>query len=406
MSGGNKFASVQLAPPDPILGMSVAFRNDPHPDKVDMGVGAYRTNEGKPLIFHAVHEAERRILEDPTVNHEYLPIEGYDVYNRLARDLILGADCPAVAEGRVVTLQTLSGTGSLRVGAECCKAFLNPPAAYVSRPTWGNHNTIFEKAGIAVKSYAYWKESTRGLDLEGMLADLGSAPAGSVIVLHACAHNPTGVDPTPEQWDQIAEFLSTKDLTVYFDSAYQGFATGDLDADAYAIRSFIRKGFQCFVSQSFAKNTGLYGERIGALHIVTADRDSAEKVMSQAKIIVRANYSNPAKHGALVVARILGDPALKESWLNELKTVSQRIKDMRTRLVQELTNLAVPGDWSHVTSQIGMFSFTGLTPAQCDNMINNWHCYMLKNGRISMTGINTNNVEYVARAIKDSVENH
>src|SRR5574343_573289 len=161
MSGGNKFASVQLAPPDPILGMSVAFRNDPHPDKVDMGVGAYRTNEGKPLIFHAVHEAERRILEDPTVNHEYLPIEGYDVYNRLARDLILGADCPAVAEGRVVTLQTLSGTGSLRVGAECCKAFLNPPAAYVSRPTWGNHNTIFEKAGIAVKSYAYWKESTR-----------------------------------------------------------------------------------------------------------------------------------------------------------------------------------------------------------------------------------------------------
>ena len=406
MSGGNKFASVQLAPPDPILGMSVAFRNDPHPDKVDMGVGAYRTNEAKPLIFHAVHEAERQILEDPTVNHEYLPIEGYDVYNRLARDLILGADCPAVAEGRVVTLQTLSGTGSLRVGAECCKAFLNPPAAYVSRPTWGNHNTIFERAGIQVKSYAYWKESTRGLDLEGMLADLAAAPAGSVVVLHACAHNPTGVDPTPEQWDQIAEFLSARDLTVYFDSAYQGFATGDLDADAYAIRSFIRKGFQCFVSQSFAKNTGLYGERIGALHIVTADRDAAEKVLSQVKIIVRANYSNPAKHGALVIARILGDPALKESWLGELKTVSQRIKDMRSRLVQELTNLAVPGDWSHVTSQIGMFSFTGLTPAQCDNMINKWHCYMLKNGRISMTGINTNNVEYVARAIKDSVENH
>lgn len=212
--------------------------------------------------------------------------------------------------------------------------------------------------------------------------------------------------PNPEQWDQITNFLSTKDLTVYFDSAYQGFATGDLDADAYAIRSFIRKGFQCFVSQSFAKNTGLYGERIGALLIVTADRDSAEKVMSRAKIIVRANYSNPAKHGALVVAKILGDPALKESWLNELKTVSRGIKDMRTRLVLELSNLAVPGDWSHVTSQIGMFSFTGLTPAQCENMINKWHCYMLKNGRISMTGINTNNVEYVARAIKDSVENH
>lgn len=406
MIGGNKFGEVKLAPPDPILGMSVAFRNDTNPDKVDMGVGAYRTNEAKPLIFQAVREAERRILDDPTINKEYLPIEGLDSFNRLARDLILGSDCPATAEGRVVTLQTLSGTGSLRIGAECCKAFLNPPCAYVSRPTWGNHNTIFEKAGMQVKSYAYWKESTRGLDLEGMLADLDQAPAGSVIVLHACAHNPTGVDPTPAQWDQIADFLSTRNLTLYFDSAYQGFATGDLDNDAYAIRSFIRRGFQCFVSQSFAKNVGLYGERIGALHIVTADRETAEKVMSQAKIIVRASYSNPPKHGALIVARILADPALKESWINELKDVSKRIVDMRLKLVEELTALAVPGDWSHVITQIGMFSFTGLTPAQCENMINKWHCYMLKNGRISMTGINTSNVAYIARAIKDSVENH
>lgn len=406
MIGGNKFGEVKLAPPDPILGMSVAFRNDTNPDKVDMGVGAYRTNEAKPLIFQAVREAERRILDDPTINKEYLPIEGLDSFNRLARDLILGSDCPATAEGRVVTLQTLSGTGSLRIGAECCKAFLNPPCAYVSRPTWGNHNTIFEKAGMQVKSYAYWKESTRGLDLEGMLADLDQAPAGSVIVLHACAHNPTGVDPTPAQWDQIADFLSTRNLTLYFDSAYQGFATGDLDNDAYAIRSFIRRGFQCFVSQSFAKNVGLYGERIGALHIVTADRETEEKVMSQAKIIVRASYSNPPKHGALIVARILADPALKESWINELKDVSKRIVDMRLKLVEELTALAVPGDWSHVITQIGMFSFTGLTPAQCENMINKWHCYMLKNGRISMTGINTSNVAYIARAIKDSVENH
>ena len=406
MIGGNKFGSVQLAPPDPILGMSVAFKNDPSPNKVDMGVGAYRTNEGKPLIFSAVHEAERRILEDPAVNKEYLPIEGYDVFNRLARDLILGADCPATAEGRVVTFQTLSGTGSLRIGAESVKAFLNPPAAYVSNPTWGNHNSIFGRAGVPVKSYRYWKESTRGLDLEGMLADIGEAPAGSVIVLHACAHNPTGVDPTPAQWEQIADFLASRDLTVYFDSAYQGFATGDIDADAYAIRLFIRRGFQCFVSQSFAKNTGMYGERIGALHIVCADVETAERVLSQVKVFVRASYSNPAKHGALVVARILSDPALKESWLNELKDVSKRIQDMRTRLVEELTALGVPGDWSHVTSQIGMFSFTGLTTAQCENMINKWHCYMLKNGRISMTGINTSNVAYVAQAIKDSVENH
>ena len=406
MIGGNIFLGVKLAPPDPILGMSVAFKNDTSPDKVDMGVGAYRTNEAKPLIFQAVREAERRILEDPTVNKEYLPIEGLDSFNRVARELILGTDCPATAENRVITIQTLSGTGSLRIGAESVKAFLNPPFAYVSRPTWGNHNTIFEKAGIPVKSYAYWKESTRGLDLEGMIADLDAAPAGSVVILHACAHNPTGVDPTQAQWDQLADFFASKNLVIYFDSAYQGFATGDLDADAYAIRSFIRRGFQCFVSQSFAKNCGLYGERIGALHIICNDTDTASTVLSQVKIIVRASYSNPPKHGALIVSRILSDPALKESWLSELKEVSKRIVDMRHKLVEELTALAVPGDWSHVISQIGMFSFTGLTPAQCENMINQWHCYMLKNGRISMTGINTSNVAYVARAIKDSVENH
>ena len=406
MIGSNKFSEVKLAPPDPILGMTIAFRNDTHPDKIDTGVGAYRTNEGKPLVFQAVREAERRILDDPTLNKEYLPIDGLDSFNRVARTLILGPDCPATAENRVATIQTLSGTGSLRVGAECCKAFLNSPCVYISKPTWANHAAIFEKAGIPARSYAYWKEDIRGLDIEGMLADFSEAPAGAVILLHACAHNPTGVDPTPAQWDRIADFLATRDVTVFFDSAYQGFASGDLDADAYPIRSFIRRGFQCFVSQSFAKNFGLYGERIGALHIVCTDNQTVVNIISQIKIIIRAMYSNPAKHGALIVSKILEDPALKECWVNELKEVAKRIKDMRFKLVEELTALGTKGNWDHVTSQIGMFSFTGLTPAQCENMINKWHCHMLKNGRISLTGVNTSNVAYLARAIKDSFENY
>jgi len=405
MSSQNFFPNIQLAPPDPILGTAIAYRNDPSPNKVNLGVGAYRTDEGKTLIFNSVREAERRMLEDPNMNKEYLPIDGLDSFCKLSRELIFGSDSPAVAENRIATLQALSGTGSLRVGAEFLKKHMGASVIYFSKPTWGNHLKIFEMAGYELREFPYWKQETKGFDFEGMLGALEQAPEGAVVMLHACAHNPTGVDPTPDQWDQIAEVISRKNLFPYFDSAYQGFATGNLEADAGSIRRFVNKGFQMAVSQSYAKNCGLYGERIGALHFVCSDEDTAKKVLSQVKLVVRPMYSNPPMHGAHIVSRILSDPSLKESWQTELTAVSQRIIDMRRRLVEELSKLGTPGDWSHITNQIGMFSYTGLTPPQCENMINKWHCYMLKNGRISMSGINSANVAYVAQAIKDSVEN-
>jgi aspartate aminotransferase len=405
MQTSNKFAHVQLAPPDPILGTAIAFKNDTHPQKMNLGVGAYRTDEGTPLVFKSVREAERRIFEDQSINKEYLPIDGLDSFNKLSRELILGSDSPAVRENRVATVQALSGTGSLRIGAEFLKTHFNAPCVYFSKPTWGNHLDIFRRAGFSdIREYPYYKEQTRGLDFEGFIGALEQAPANSIIVLHACAHNPTGVDPTPQQWEQIADVIARRDLFPYFDSAYQGFATGDLENDAEAIRMFVRRGFQMLISQSFAKNCGLYGERIGALHVVCSDVETTNKVLSQVKLVIRPMYSNPPLHGALIVSKILSDPALKEGWKNELKEVSGRIISMRERLREELHKLKVPGDWSHITSQIGMFSYTGLTTPQCENMINKWHVHMLKNGRISMAGINSKNVVYLAQAIQDSVE--
>lgn len=399
----NKFAHVTMAPPDPILGTSVAFRKDPNDKKMNLGVGAYRTDEGKPYVFQAVQEAERRILADKALNKEYLPIEGLESYNTLARDLILGQGHPAVVQGRVASAQTISGTGSLRVGFSFIRTHLGPRKIYFSKPTWGNHLTIAEKSGLEVAEYPYWDEAARWLNLDGMLRALSQAPAGSVIVLHACAHNPTGVDPTLQEWERIADVMAQQDLIPYFDSAYQGFASGDLDHDAAAIRLFISRGFQLFISQSFAKNFGLYGERIGALHIVLSDQATADKVQSQVLLEIRPMYSNPPLHGALIVQKVLSDPALTASWKQELREVSQRIIAMRTSLRSELERLQTPGDWSHVTKQIGMFSYTGLTPAQCERLISTWHIYLLKNGRISMAGINTSNVQYLARAIKDAV---
>ncbi|OMJ94533.1 hypothetical protein SteCoe_2317 [Stentor coeruleus] len=400
----NVFGHIKLAPPDPILGTAEAFKKDSHADKVNLGVGAYRTDEAKPYVFKAVKEAEKRILADPTLNKEYLPMRGLDSFNSLSRELLLGKGCEAITENRIASIQCISGTGSLRVGAEFLKVHVNPPAVYVSSPTWGNHLSIFKKAGCIVREYPYWKPETRGIDIEGMLNTLNSAPIGAIVLLHVCAHNPTGVDPTPQQWDQIQRVINHKKLIPYFDSAYQGFASGDLDRDAYAVRKFVNEGSQCLVSQSFAKNMGLYGERIGALHIVCKNKITAEHVLSQAEIVVRQMYSNPPLHGALIASVILADPVLTQSWKTELKAISERIIQMRIRLLEELIKLKVPGDWTHITSQIGMFSYTGLTPQQCENMINKWHCYMLKNGRISMSGINSKNVSYVARAIKHSVD--
>jgi aspartate/tyrosine/aromatic aminotransferase len=397
------FAAVELAPADPIIGTAAACNADPHPDKVNLGIGAYRTDEGKPYVFASVKEAERRIIADPSINKEYLPIDGHPGFNRLARNLVFGSDSAPVRENRVATVQSISGTGSLRLGAEFIGGYLQVPAVYVSNPTWGNHIAIFKKAGLEVREYPYFNSETRLLKFDGMCEALNAAPPQSVILLHACAHNPTGVDLTEEQWATVAEIMQSRSLIPYFDSAYQGFATGSLENDAFALREFVRRGFQLFLSQSFAKNMGLYGERTGALHVVCANSDSAERVLSQLKIVIRANYSSPPLHGALLAYTILNDEALTASWKEELTAVSHRILAMRHKLVEELVAIETPGDWSHIVKQIGMFSYTGLTSPQCEVMISKWHCYLVKNGRISMAGVNTHNVGYIARAIKDSI---
>lgn len=402
---GNLFGHLELAPPDPILGTTLAYNKDQDSKKMNLGVGAYRCDKGKPYVFPSVLEAERRISADPTINKEYLPIDGLEKFNRLSRELLFGAQSQAVQQKRIVTSQAISGTGSLRVGAEFIATYLRVPAVYVSKPTWGPHVTIFQKTGLQVREYPYWCGKTKGLDFTGMTAALAGAPAGSVVLLHACAHNPTGVDPTQQQWQALAQLMQERQLIPYFDSAYQGFATGNIDGDAYGIRLFVERGFQCLVSQSYAKNFGLYGERIGALHIVCADEATAVKVLSQLKMVIRPSYSSPPMHGALLVTRILEDPALRRQWEAELSQVSQRIISMRAKLVEELRKLNVPGDWSHITKQIGMFSYTGLTTSQCQKLISKWHCYLLTNGRISMAGINSSNVAYLAQAIHDVVTN-
>jgi len=347
-----------------------------------------------------VRKAEKLIAQDTSLNHEYQPIAGHDGYRVRARALLLGADSPAIKENRAVTVQTISGTGALSLGGDFLVKFWPKANVYLPDPTWPNHPQNFARSGV--KNYRYWDEKTRGLDFKGMIEDINNAPSGSIILLHACAHNPTGVDPTRDQWKKIAEVIKAKNHFTFFDSAYQGFATGDLDGDAWAIRHFVSQGLEMLIAQSFAKNFGLYDCRIGALTVVAEDAAKAAAALSQLEIIIRATYSNPPSHGARIVNTILSDPELTAEWREELSGMSGRIIQMRRLLFDELKRLGTPGDWTHITSQIGMFSYTGLNKTQCQELLSK-HIYLLLNGRISMTGINTSNVKYLAQSIHEAV---
>lgn len=407
-ASSSHFGHINEAPPDEIFNTGIRFRADTDPRKVDVGVGAYRTDEGKPLVLNSVKKAEQIVLKDVSLNKEYLQIDGDAKFVKLARELLFGANSVAIKENRIATLQGISGTGSLRVGTDFIwHQMPRGTAIYYSQPTWGNHLSIFQYsgAGIPSKSYRYWDAKGRKIDLDGMIEDLKNAPERSVILLHACAHNPTGIDPTRDQWKKIAEVCKARNHLPFFDSAYQGFASGDLESDAWAIRYFVDQGFEMIAAQSFAKNFGLYNERVGTVSFVAKDAKTAAAVLSQAKIAVRANYSNPPSHGARVAAVILGTPELKAEWIQELKGMANRILDMRKALRGEVERLKTPGDWSHITSQIGMFSFTGLSKAQCAYVVEKWHIYLLSNGRISIAGLNTKNVKYMAAAIHDAVVN-
>jgi len=340
-------------------------------------------------------------LTNSNLNKEYLPIDGLSEFNKHSAKLIFGE----LVSPRIVTVQALSGTGSLRLGTAFIKFFLPDSSIYISEPTWVNHFNICRDSGVQAKTYRYFNNKTNSLDFQGMCEDIKNAPPRSVILLHACAHNPTGADPTIDQWNILADIIKEKGHFTYFDCAYQGFASGDLDRDAAAIRLFIKKGMELFCAQSYAKNMGLYGERIGALHVACATERDATVVLSQLKVVIRGMYSSPPIHGAMIVSTVLNDPVLFEEWKAEMKIMSDRIILMRQMLVDALKQRNTPGDWNNIIHQIGMFSFTGLTAEQCEILTKKYHIYLTKNGRISMPGLSTKTIPYLANAIHDVVVN-
>ena len=390
-------ASIELAPRDPILGITEAFNADQRPTKVNLGVGVYSNDEGKVPLLRAVREAEKRRLE-AAQPRGYLPIDGLAAYDSAVQTLLFGAGSPVLTEGRVITAQALGGTGALKIGADFIKRF-NPSArVLISDPSWENHRALFEGAGFAVDVYPYYDAATHGVNFAGMLAALNAASAGTVVVLHACCHNPTGVDLTPAQWAQVVEVVRARALLPFLDMAYQGFADG-IDADGAAVRLFAAAGLTCFVASSFSKSFSLYGERVGALSIVAGSKDEAARALSQLKRVIRTNYSNPPAHGGTIVAAVLADPALRQMWEAELAEMRDRIKAMRSRLVEGLKARGVALDLGFINTQRGMFSYSGLTAAQVERLQKDFGIYALSTGRICVAALNTRNVEYVCDAI-------
>ncbi|KAF8941571.1 aspartate aminotransferase [Dissophora ornata] len=407
-SSASVFENVKAAPADVIFALTASYKADTSDKKVNLGVGAYRTEEGKPWVLPVVKKVDHILVDDENLDHEYLPILGLEAFRKASSKLILGAKSKALAEGRVGSVQCISGTGAVYTGAHFLSKHypVKGAACYISKPTWANHRAIFEGVGIPVLEYPYWDPATRGLDLKGMLGTMQSAANGSIFLLHPCAHNPTGVDPTPEQWRQIADVMEAKGHFTFFDCAYQGFASGSLDKDAYSVRYFVERGFELFVAQSFSKNFGLYSERAGNLTIVAKTPEVKNKIESQIAKAQRAVISNPPAYGSRIVSVVLNDETLYAEWEKNLATMANRIIDMRKALYDELTRLGTPGKWKHIVDQIGMFSFTGLTTPQVKVLKEKYHVYLADNGRISMAGLNSGNVQYFAKAVDDVVRSH
>ena len=391
------FAAVELAPRDPSLGLNEAFNADPRDTKVNLGVGVYFDDNGKIPLLGAVRIAEETRLK-AAPPRGYQPIEGAPAYNQAVQNLLFGKDSDLLASGQVITAQALGGTGALKVGADYLKR-LNPEArVYISDPSWENHRALFESAGFEVNNYAYYDAATRGVNFAGMKASLNALAAGSVIVLHACCHNPTGADLSQAQWDEVVAICKNKGLVPFLDMAYQGFADG-IDADAVAVRALTNAGLQFFVASSFSKSFSLYGERVGALSIVTASKEESARVMSQIKRVIRTNYSNPPIHGGALVAGVLASPELCQMWETELAGMRDRIRGMRTGLVDAIKAQGVAQDFSFIVQQRGMFSYTGLTATQVERMKEEFGIYAVSTGRICLAALNSRNVDYVAKAI-------
>jgi aromatic-amino-acid transaminase len=377
--------------------MTEAFLADPAPAKINLGVGVYQDEDGRVPVLDAVRQAQARLADDPRP-YGYLPISGLPAYDEAVKRLIFGASGDLVAQGRVVTVQALGGTGGLRIGAGLL-ALVDPKAqVLVSDPTWENHQTLFQRAGFAVGTYRYLDAAARRIDVDGMVEDLGRAAAGSIVVLHACCHNPTGYDLAPADWDKVVAVCGQRDLVPFLDLAYQGFSQGIVE-DADAVTKFALAGRPFLVASSFSKSFSLYGERVGAISCLTADADQSERVLSQAKVVVRALYSNPPTNGARLVATVLGDRGLRAEWENELTGMRDRVKGMRALLRAGLERAGVPGDLSYITAQTGMFSYSGLSQPQMARLRRDFHVYGLDSGRLCLAALNHGNIEAVVQAI-------
>ena len=391
------FSAVEMAPRDPILGLNEAFNADNRPQKVNLGVGVYFNEAGSIPLLKAVELAEksRAAARAP---RGYLPIEGIDTYDNAVQKLLFGADSDIIKSGRIVTSQAIGGTGALKIGADYLKRLLPDAVVAISNPSWQNHRALFESAGFPVQNYRYYDAAEQGVDIKGMLEDLRQLPRKSIVILHACCHNPTGVDLSPEQWQSVLDVLKEYAHVPFLDIAYQGFGAGIYE-DAAAVRLFADSGIPFFVSSSFSKSFSLYGERVGALSIVADSADQADRVLSQLKQVIRTNYSNPPTHGATVVGLVLNTPELNALWQEELGEMRERILLMRKLLVEQLAAKGAKRDFSFVAEQRGMFSYSGLTKEQVDRLRDEFAIYAVSSGRICVAALNLNNIDAVTDAI-------
>ena len=390
-------SAIEMAPRDPILGITEAFNADKNPNKVNLGVGVYYDDNGKVPLLECVRKAETQLMEKATPR-TYLPIEGLAAYDKAVQELVFGADSAVVQEKRAITVQALGGTGALKLGADFLKRFSPNSQVWISDPSWENHRALFESAGFTVNNYPYYDAATRGVNFDGMLAALKEMPAGAVVVLHACCHNPTGADLTDSQWTDVIKVVTERGLIPFLDMAYQGFGDG-IAEDGKVVRRFADAGGPLFVSNSFSKSFSLYGERVGALSIVAASAEEAGRVLSQLKRVVRTNYSNPPIHGSQVVATVLSTPELRKQWEEELAGMRVRIREMRQALVEKLKAKAPGQDFDFVIKQRGMFSYSGLTKAQVERLRSEFSVYAVDTGRICVAALNSRNIDAVVDAI-------
>jgi aromatic-amino-acid transaminase len=390
------FSAIDMAPRDPILGITEAFNADTNPAKINLGVGVYYDDNGKVPLLECVQKAESKLMEQQSPR-TYLPIEGLAQYDKAVQELVFGADSPVIQEKRAVTVQALGGTGGLKIGADFLKRFSPESQVFISDPSWENHRALFESAGFVVNHYAYYDPATHGVDFDGMLASLKAMPQGSIVVLHACCHNPTGADLTQEQWGDVIEAVKAGGLIPFLDMAYQGFGAG-IAEDGAVVGRFVAAGGPLLVSNSFSKSFSLYGERVGALSVVASSAEEAARLLSQLKRVVRTNYSNPPVHGGKVVATVLATPELRQLWEDELAQMRVRIKQMRDALVEKLKAKAPGRDFDFVREQVGMFSYSGLTKEQVGKLRAE-SIYAVDTGRICVAALNSKNIDRVVDAI-------